>query len=636
MSQAMQVLERMYGPGAQYRTEGQRRAMEHVIAGHGQVLAILRTSEGKSLLYLLPCQLPGAGTTVVILPLLVLRDEMRRRTAEAGVNAHIWGPATNPDHLHACPLVFVTVDQAVRNPQVRTFINYLHMANQLDRVVFDECHLAVTALSYRRTMALLPMLRDLEVQMLFLTGTLPPSLVPEFERQMLLRGARMVRSPTTRPDIYLGVQRCPPQHDLMHDFAIPGLRSSIAALDAGERGIIYCMRKDVSEELAAELEGPFYHSESGTPDEKAQVLERWRAGAPPFLVATSAFGMGVDHPAVRWVVHVGAPSNLVDFVQEVGRVSRDGAGGQSIVLLPPQWRPASNRRDGRPLDAMETAMEDFLDTHLCRRWVMSRTLDTEPQGCEPDSLLCDHCQDHGQPKVPVAQPTVEVVDVSSGSVLSSRGEDAVEDAVEDAGEEEDDDDNDDADDDDDLADLRAGAELLHTKVQVQTRGLADYIVLLETWRGVCMLCYHLPRVGSGQAAHAHHPFKDCPNPRKFQYLDAKRLATNRGREQRGAWFKPFAACYLCYNPQVVCDKQTRGRCEFQDIIMPVCWAIFQKRPWVEQHLAELGGSPQEADSEAQYMLWLGEEREVFGEVAFNAMAVADLVLRQMGGTAGVS
>lgn len=69
MDQAMEVLQRMYGTNAQYRSSRQQQAMEYILAGSSQVLAILRTSEGKSLLYLLPCQLPGAGTTVVILPL---------------------------------------------------------------------------------------------------------------------------------------------------------------------------------------------------------------------------------------------------------------------------------------------------------------------------------------------------------------------------------------------------------------------------------------------------------------------------------------------------------------------------------------------------------------------------------------
>ncbi|KAL4995996.1 hypothetical protein BDV10DRAFT_173479 [Aspergillus recurvatus] len=182
-----------------------------------------------------------------------------------------------------------------------------------------------------------------------------------------------------------------------------------------------------------------------------------------------------------------------------------------------------------------------------------------------------------------------------------------------------------------MADLRAGAELLRTQVQTHARGLADYIASLEAWRGICMICYHLPRVGSGQSAHARHTFRSCPNPQRFRYLDAKRRATGQAREEpRGTLFQRFRACWMCYNPQVVCDRQRQSPCEFPDIVLPACWAVFQKRPWVEQYLGMLGGC-QVADSEERYMLWLGEEREVFGELAFNALAVVDLVLRQMEG-----
>ncbi|KAF9882608.1 hypothetical protein FE257_005966 [Aspergillus nanangensis] len=136
---ALEVLQRMYGDAAQYRSSQQQQAMEHIVNGAGQVLAILRTSEGKSLLYLLPCQLPGAGTTILILPLVVLKAEMQRRCTEAGIEAHVWEPGSMPNQLYSCPLIIVAVEQAVR-PQFRGFLNQLSVANQLDRVVFDECY----------------------------------------------------------------------------------------------------------------------------------------------------------------------------------------------------------------------------------------------------------------------------------------------------------------------------------------------------------------------------------------------------------------------------------------------------------------------------------------------------------------
>ncbi|KAG2000776.1 hypothetical protein GB937_010848 [Aspergillus fischeri] len=68
-------------------------------------------------------------------------------------------------------------------------------------------------------------------------------------------------------------------------------------------------------------------------------------------------------------------------------------------------------------------------------------------------------------------------------------------------------------DNDDLADLRAGGEELRRQVQTQARHLADYTASLQAWRGMCMICYHLPRASSGQGSYARHPLQACPNGR---------------------------------------------------------------------------------------------------------------------------
>jgi superfamily II DNA helicase RecQ len=292
----------------------------------------------------------------------------------------------------------MTVEQAVHNTTFREFLYHLHITNQLDRVVFNKCHLAITTLSYHQAMALLPQLRELQVQTIFLTGTLPPVLVPEFQKHMLLDGARFIQGPTTQQDIYLGVHYCPPGQAHIQDFTLPRLRHSITTLEPGERGIIYYMQKALSKEIATALAGPVYHSKSSTVEEKAQVLQCWHNSDPPFLVATSAFGMGVNHLAVHWVIHISAPNNIINFMQEIRRLSRDGAGGQALILLPPQWRLASKCTNSRPLDPMEATMEEYLDkATLCCKWLISRVLDSEAQACDPDALLYDHCEEHGQP-----------------------------------------------------------------------------------------------------------------------------------------------------------------------------------------------------------------------------------------------
>ena len=97
----------------------------------------------------------------------------------------------------------------------------------------------------------------------------------------------------------------------------------------------------------------------------------------------------------------------------------------------------------------------------------------------------------------------------------------------------------------------------------------------------------------------------------------------------GGGFKSHCACYTCYNPRFICNKGKEEECEFADLVMPICWAKFQNRNWVAQSLDELGGGHVKTD-EAKYMLWLGEQQEVFGAAkASRACVVAAFAFRQL-------
>jgi hypothetical protein len=98
-------------------------------------------------------------------------------------------------------------------------------------------------------------------------------MLVEFERAMLLRGAWMVRSPTTRRDIYYQVRQCPPHYDLIHDFAIPIIQESIVQVQPGTRCIIYGWQIAITEQIAEAIYSPVYHSKSGSTEQKAAVLQ---------------------------------------------------------------------------------------------------------------------------------------------------------------------------------------------------------------------------------------------------------------------------------------------------------------------------------------------------------------------------
>ena len=122
--------------------------------------------------------------------------------------------------------------------------------------------------------------------------------------------------------------------------AMQGIQTTLAlpaiSGDPTARVIIYTSTRETAKEIAAALHVDAYFSDSGTVNEKAAVLTRWIEEPHQAVVATSAFGMGVDYPRVAAVLHVGAPTNAIDFAQEIGRLGRDGRGGQSTVILPPR------------------------------------------------------------------------------------------------------------------------------------------------------------------------------------------------------------------------------------------------------------------------------------------------------------
>ena len=143
------------------------------------MVAVLATGEGKSLAFILPSRLLGAGITVVILPLVALRHNMIRRCEQLGLQFRIWDKNQSEHDNFGYPLLFIPVECAVKR-QFRGYLGRLDSRNQVDRVVFDESHLILTASKYRPKLYLIKFLRQLRCQFVFLTATLLPSIEARF------------------------------------------------------------------------------------------------------------------------------------------------------------------------------------------------------------------------------------------------------------------------------------------------------------------------------------------------------------------------------------------------------------------------------------------------------------------------
>ena len=165
-------LKKLYGnQGAHWKSDEQEQALAAIMSWTEQVVAILPTGAGKSLLFMLPCTLPEAGITILVVPLVSLHVDMLRRVREMNIDHLEWQPGERRE----AALVLVSAEAASSKDFVK-YARRLIAEQKLDRIVIDECHLTVIAAEYRPSIVELTAIRSLRTQFVYLTATLPPSM----------------------------------------------------------------------------------------------------------------------------------------------------------------------------------------------------------------------------------------------------------------------------------------------------------------------------------------------------------------------------------------------------------------------------------------------------------------------------
>lgn len=626
-----------------FRSRQQEALIHAITAGQPEIIGILATGEGKSLAFLLPSILPRAGMTVVVVPLVALKGDMQRRCEEAELEYAVWDSANTKVDYSGIPLVFVSVEQAI-GVEFRAFLGQLDARRSLDRIVFDEAHLVLTASTYRPRMHLVQQLRAVYCQMVFLTATLPPMMQTQFEHKMLLATPHVIRSQTTRSDIRYCVFRNP-KREFAAEF-VKGVQAMLTDQtdDDSARNIVYTRTRDEADTLSEMLDCPKYYSDSGDHAEKHQAVMRWRAGDSKVIVATSAFGMGIDFPCVRCVFHYGPPREMIGFAQEVGRLSRDGQGGSSFVFLPHDWKASSlpvviDQRRGSVADL---AMSVYLDNPRCLYAVLSRFLDG-PEGMTyctaPDSDdRCLRCSDLG-----LFDPAVDLDPTIWWDLQSGQGAEFDEAVSFDS--EEDDPFPPGISEEDRLITipptqssvpvLTGGYARLRTKIAADAVGYARYVSCLNTFKGRCMICTLLS-AGMISAEQQWHSFNDCQNIGRHEYRNAKTAAIQRQRSC-GGWIKSYIACFRCGQPQKICrvGEDEAGQvvspapylCAYRDLAFTAGWALFHSATRFGRTLGEISGAPTTVwDTEEHWMNWLGTECDLYGMRACQAARMLDWIM----------
>ena len=314
--------------------EGQEEVVAHVAEG-GDAVVVYPTGRGKSVCYQVPA-LCRPGVAVVVSPLIALMRDQVEFLRFHGVAAEALNSTLSPAEQRE-------VEDMVRAGEVDLlYVTPERMAKERFAKLLSGCEVALFAIDeahcvstwghdFRPDYRALSLLRTRfpGVPRIALTATADPDTVADMVRQLDMEDARMFRSSADRPNVrYLIEKKGRKPKDQMEAFL---------ARHAGDSGIVYCLgRKSV--EKTAEWIASLGHSalpyHAGMDQsERDANQDAFLSGEAKVLVATVAFGMGVDKPDVRFVLHADMASSLEAYAQETGRAGRDGQPSEAMMLF---------------------------------------------------------------------------------------------------------------------------------------------------------------------------------------------------------------------------------------------------------------------------------------------------------------
>jgi ATP-dependent DNA helicase RecQ len=372
----------------------QEPVIRHVLDG-GDALVLMPTGGGKSLCYQVPA-LCRPGTAVVVSPLIALMDDQVAALRQLGISAAALhsdlDPAAARDATRSLiggelDLLYVSPERLLANGMMDRLARL-----KLALIAIDEAHcVSQWGHEFRpeyRLLAALPE-RFPGVPRIALTATADPRTRADILAALAMDRAEVFVASFHRPNLFLAAQ--PKAGELAQ-------LSALLARQPGACGIVYCGSRAKTERVAAALEArghPAVAFHAGLdPEHKRASAARFRSGEPLVVVATIAFGMGVDRPDVRFVAHLDMPDSPEAWYQQIGRAGRDGEPAETLLLHGAQdiaqarhWLAQSAAPDAQQR-VMRTKLEQMIalsETVACR----TRTL----LACFGEELdaACGHC-----------------------------------------------------------------------------------------------------------------------------------------------------------------------------------------------------------------------------------------------------
>ncbi len=311
----------------------QQAIIEHVVGG-GDALVLMPTGGGKSLCYQIPAiarQQNGLGISIVISPLIALMHDQVGALDEAGVNAAFLNSTltfaqanqTEQKLMRGEITLLYAAPERVTNPRFLALLDALYEQRKIALFAIDEAHcVSQWGHDFRPEYRSLTLLHERygEVPRIALTATADALTQSDIVERLQLEQAKQFVSSFDRPNIrYTIVEKKDPTQQLLR---------FIEREHEGDAGVVYCQSRKRVEEIAQKLcesglDALPYHAGLDASVRQAHQ-DRFLRSEGVIMVATIAFGMGIDKPDVRFVAHIDMPKNIEGYYQETGRAGRDG------------------------------------------------------------------------------------------------------------------------------------------------------------------------------------------------------------------------------------------------------------------------------------------------------------------------
>ncbi|KFM57376.1 ATP-dependent DNA helicase Q1, partial [Stegodyphus mimosarum] len=369
-------------------------------------ILLMPTGGGKSLCYQLPAMVLD-GITLVVSPLVSLMEDQIMALEALNIPAALLNASSTREHVNyvskqmtekkpAIKLLYVTPEKLAKSKRFMAKLEKMYKMGLFSLLAIDEVHCCSQwGHDFRTDYKFLGIMKRQfpNVPILGLTATATSSVIADVQNILNIQGCLVLKASFNRPNLkYEVVCKSSFQKDNVGE-----LENLLKKRFSGLSGIIYCFSIKDSEDIALELRkrgisARAYHAQLDAKS-RSSVHKSWSSNSIQVIVATVAFGMGIDKPDVRFVIHYSMPKSMENFYQESGRAGRDDQLASCILFyrFPDIFRQSTMVfTEQKGLEHLYAMIAYCLDLSRCRRAIIAQHFGERWENSHCNNM-CDHC-----------------------------------------------------------------------------------------------------------------------------------------------------------------------------------------------------------------------------------------------------